>query len=79
MLLFCTYEFLSQFYHEDLNFGTGNLLLACNIDRKYLIWNFKHTLLKKKSTVQDIWCDLGESVGSRTCDMFSFPFDWSPH
>ncbi len=26
-----------------------------------------------------LWCDLGESVGSRTCDIFSFLFDWSPH
>ncbi len=23
-----------------------------------------------------MWCDLGESVGSRTCDIFSFLFDW---
>ncbi len=29
--------------------------------------------------VSDMWCDLGESVGSRTCDIFSFLFDWSPH
>ena len=26
-----------------------------------------------------MWCDLGESVGSRACDIFSFLFDWSPH
>ncbi len=26
-----------------------------------------------------MWCDLGESVGSRTCDIISFLFDWSPH
>ncbi len=24
-----------------------------------------------------MWCDLGESVGSRTRDIFSFLFDWS--
>ena len=27
----------------------------------------------------NMWCDLGESVGSRTCDIFSFLFDWSAH
>ncbi len=26
-----------------------------------------------------MWCDLGESVGSRTCDIISSLFDWSPH
>ena len=26
-----------------------------------------------------LWCDLRESVGSSTCDIFSFPFDWNPH
>ncbi len=26
-----------------------------------------------------MWCDLGQSVRSRTCDVFSFLFDWSPH
>ncbi len=25
-----------------------------------------------------LWCDLGESVGSRTCYIFGFLFDWSP-
>ncbi len=26
-----------------------------------------------------MWCDLGEPVGSQTCDIFSFLSDWSPH
>ena len=26
-----------------------------------------------------MWCNLGESVRSRTYDIFSFLFDWSPH
>ncbi len=26
-----------------------------------------------------MWCDLGKSVWSRTCDIFSFLFDWSVH
>ncbi len=26
-----------------------------------------------------MWCDLGKSVGSRTCDIFSFLFGWSAH
>ncbi len=27
----------------------------------------------------NMWCDLGESIGSQTCDIFSFLFDWSHH
>ena len=27
----------------------------------------------------NMWCDLGETVGSWTCDTFSFLFDWSHH
>ena len=26
-----------------------------------------------------MWCDLGKSVWSRTCNIFSFLFDWSAH
>ncbi len=26
-----------------------------------------------------MWCDLGKSVWSRTCNSFSFLFDWSAH
>ncbi len=26
-----------------------------------------------------LWCDLGKSVWSRTCDLFSFLFNWSVH
>ncbi len=26
-----------------------------------------------------MWPDLGESVGGRTCDIFCFLFNWSPH
>ncbi len=26
-----------------------------------------------------MWCDLGKSVGTQTCDIFSFLFDWSAH
>ncbi len=26
-----------------------------------------------------MWCSLGESVGSQTCDIFSFLFDWGHH
>ncbi len=26
-----------------------------------------------------MWCDLAGSVGTRTCDFFSFLFDWSAH
>ena len=26
-----------------------------------------------------MWCDLRKSVGTRTCDIFSFLFDWNAH
>ena len=26
-----------------------------------------------------MWCNQGQSVGSRPCDIFSFLFDWSPY
>ncbi len=26
-----------------------------------------------------LWCDLEKSVGTRTCDIFSFQLDWSAH
>ena len=26
-----------------------------------------------------MWCDLGKSVGTRTCNIFSFLFEWSAH
>ncbi len=31
------------------------------------------------ATCDDMWCDIGKSVWSRTCDIFSFLFDWSAH
>ena len=30
-------------------------------------------------TLWHLWCDLGESVWSQTCDIFSFLFDWTAH
>ncbi len=38
-----------------------------------------YTLVSSVLTNNIIWCNLGESVGTRTCDIFSFLFDWSAH
>ncbi len=37
------------------------------------------TFLNDQSVYRHAWCDLGELVGSRTSDIFSFLFDWNPH
>ena len=37
----------------------------------------KYSIYKQIITI--LWCDLGKSVWSQTCDIFSFLFDWSAH
>ncbi len=40
-----------------------------------------HNLIVDKcwKVIDYMWCDLLKSVGTRTCDIFSFLFDWSAH
>ncbi len=50
----------------------------------FILWCLHRTCLTSiyvgtDSSFHYMWCDLGKSVWSRTCDIFNFLFDWNAH
>ncbi len=58
-------------FHLTYRVSTMSRPVRC-VTMKY-IWNIWNLL------ISHMWCDLGKSVGTRTCDIFSFLFNWSAH